>query len=326
MQKTMTQNTPPISENRDLFYNRNSDIDHARILVDTGQELIQYYIDSSLRIWYNDLPTDYEPHWHTALEIIVPVENWYDATVRQDYYHMTPGDILMIPPGELHALRAPETGNRFVFLLDLSPFSRLQGFAAIQPLLSKPIHLTRAAYPNIYDDIYQMLVQMRNEYFNRSEFADLTIYSLLLNIFVKLGTNHLENANLFPNMRVYKQKEYTDKFNSIMDYIDTHYMEDLNLDAIAESIGFSKYHFSRLFKQYTNYTFCAYITHRRIKIAERLLEQPNLSITEVSLQSGFPSISTFNRVFKQTKGCTPSEYREKNSHFRGSHRMDGATP
>ena len=70
MQKTMTQNTPPISENRDLFYNRNSDIDHARILVDTGQELIQYYIDSSLRIWYNDLPTDYEPHCHTALEAL----------------------------------------------------------------------------------------------------------------------------------------------------------------------------------------------------------------------------------------------------------------
>ena len=40
---------------------------------------------------------------------------------------------------------------------------------------------------------------------------------------------------------------------------------------IASSIGFSKYHFSRLFKQYTNYTFCAYLCHRRIKVAEELL-------------------------------------------------------
>ena len=160
-----------------------------------------------------------------------------------------------------------------------------------------------------------MMVQMRNEYFSKNDFAELTIYSLLLSLFVKLGTNHLDNINLFPNMRVYKQKEYMDKFNTVMDYIDSHYMEELNLDDIAASIGFSKYHFSRLFKQYTTYTFCAYITHRRIKIAEELLEQPDLSITEVALQSGFPSISTFNRVFKQVKNCTPSEYREKNRQF-----------
>ena len=97
-----------------------------------------------------------------------------------------------------------------------------------------------------------------------------------------------------------------------MDYIDEHYMEDLNLEDIAESIGFSKFHFSRLFKQYTNFTFCDYLCYRRIKVAEELLAMPDLSITEVALQAGFPSISTFNRLFKQHKNCTPSEYRSKN--------------
>jgi AraC-like DNA-binding protein len=109
-----------------------------------------------------------------------------------------------------------------------------------------------------------------------------------------------------------------DKFNTVMDYIDSHYTEDLNQDDIAASVGFSKYHFSRLFKQYTNYTFSSYITRRRIRAAENLLEQPELSVTEVALQSGFPSISTFNRVFKQVKNCTPSEYREKNSYIRNA--------
>lgn len=306
---------PPISENKDFYYTVNSDTAHPRILVGTGQELVQYRQDTSIRIWYNDLPVDYETHWHTAMEVIMPMENWYEAIVRDESFHIVPGDIFMIPPGEMHSLKAPETGNRFVFLFDLAPFTRLHGFAGIQPLLTRPIHLTRASYPNIYDDVYQMMVQMRNEYFNKNEFSELTIYSLLLNLFVKLGTNHLDNINLFPNMRVYKQKEYVDKFNTVMDYIDSHYMDELNLDDIAASIGFSKYHFSRLFKQYTNYTFCAYITHRRIKVAEELLEQPDLSITEVALQSGFPSISTFNRVFKQAKDCTPSEYREKNNQY-----------
>lgn len=311
----ISKTPPPISKNRETFYNVNSDTTQPRILVGTGQELIQYHQDSAIRIWYNDLPADYDPHWHTALEIIVPVENWYEATILDESFHLVPGDILLIPPGELHSLKAPETGNRFIFLFDLSILTRLHGFASIQSILTTPLHLTRATHPDIYDDIYQMLVQMRNEYFNKNEFMDLTICALLLNMFVKLGTNHLENIRLFPKTRAYKQKEYVDKFNTVMDYIDANYMKELDLAEIADSIGFSKYHFSRLFKQYTNYTFCSYITHRRIKIAEKLLEEPDLSITEVALQSGFPSISTFNRVFKQLKGCTPSEYREKNTPY-----------
>lgn len=319
------ENAAGISQNREMYYTVNSDTARSRILVDTGQELVQYHQDSSIRIWYNDIPANYEPHWHSALEIIVPVESWYDAEINGEVYHAVPGDIMMIPPGELHSLTAPEEGSRFVFLFDLSMLSRLHGFASIQSILTKPLLLTRATYPYIYDDVYQLLIQMRNEYFTKSEFAELTIYSLLLNLFVKLGTNHLENIDMFSGIRVYKQKEYVAKFNSVMDYIDSHYMEDLNLDEIASSIGFSKYHFSRLFKQYTNYTFCSYICYRRIKIAEELLEQSDLSITEVALQSGFPSISTFNRLFKQAKGCTPTEYREKNNFFYAKNKKaDGA--
>lgn len=297
---------------RQIYYSANSDTAQSRILTGTGQELVQYRQNTAMRIWYNDLYSDFEPHWHSALEIITPEENWYDITIDGTTYHSVPGDIMIIPPGELHALKAPETGSRFVYLFDLSALSRLHSFASIQPLLSSPIHLTRGAYPRIYDDAYQLLVQARNEYFTQNEFAELTIYSLLLSFFVKLGTNHMNNIPLFSNSKIHKQKEYSDKFNTVMDYIDTHYMENLNLNDIADSIGFSKYHFSRLFKQYTNYTLCTYICHRRIKIAEELLEQPDLSITEVALQAGFPSISTFNRLFKQTKGCSPSEYREKN--------------
>ena len=152
---------------------------------------------------------------------------------------------------------------------------------------------------------------MRNEYFRKNEYAELTIYALLINLFVKFGYNHIQTQDLFPNVRSYKQKEYVKKFNDLLDYIDKHYTEELNLEEIADCIGFSKYHFSRLFKQYTGFTFCDYLCYRRIKAAELLLSRQDLSITEVALQSGFSSISTFNRIFKQQKKCTPSEYRSR---------------
>ena len=294
------------------FYSVNNDFTGRRFIENT-REVVEYNRSSTIRIWYNEQYLNYDTHWHSALEIIMPVDNYYDATVGSIRYHITPGEILIIPPGELHSLSAPPTGKRFIFLLDISLFSKMSGFTGIQSLLAQPIYVTKEAYPYIHEDIYQYLVQMRNEYFNKNEYAELTIYSLLLQMFTKFGYNHLNTFNQFSNVKINKQKEYVQRFNKLMDYIDEHYMDDLTLEAIAEESGFSKYHFSRLFKLYTNFTFYDYLTHRRIKVAEALLVEPNLSITEVALQSGFPSISTFNRVFKQKKNCTPSEYRNKNS-------------
>lgn len=156
-------------------------------------------------------------------------------------------------------------------------------------------------------------MQMQTEYFHNNEYAELTIYSLLIQFFVNLGYHHIHVQDIFPNVRPTKQKEYVRKFNQLLHHIEEHYMEDLDLDTLAESVGFSKYHFLRLFKQYTGTTLGEYTTLYRLKVAEKLLCDPNISITDVAAQSGFSSISTFNRIFKQYKKCSPSEYRLHNT-------------
>ncbi len=281
--------------------------------VEDKEELVQYYHNTSHRIWLNDLPINFETHWHSAMEIITPVENYYDVQVLDVNYRIQPGEIFIIPPGELHALQAPPVGKRFIFIMNISLISKLKGYAGIQSLFNHPLLITKQDYPMIYDDVYQLLVQIRNEYFKNGEYTELAIQSLLLNLFIKIGENHNNADELFPNVRLYKQKEYVQKFNQILEYIDDHYMDDVTLESVAYMAGFSKYHFSRLFKQYTDFTFCDYLCYRRIKAAEEFLSKPDLSITEVALQSGFPSISTFNRLFKQQKGITPSEYRSKSN-------------
>ena len=86
-------------------------------------------------------------------------------------------------------------------------------------------------------------------------------------------------------------------------------MDPITLEMVSDIAGFSKYHFSRLFKQCSGYNFYDYLCYLRIKSAENLLIHPGVSITEIALQSGFTSLSTFNRIFKKIKNCTPSEYR-----------------
>ena len=304
----------PNKQQNKFNYSINSDFSGTRTL-QSIQEFVEYHGEDAVRIWYNDINAGFEPHWHNALEIIVPMENWYDATVDNKNYHVLPGEILIIPSGALHSLRAPQNGNRFIYLFDISSITALHGFSQIESIFTPPQCISKASHPQIYDDAYQLLMQIRNEYFGEKDFAELTIFSLLLNLFVLIGTNHLNSLNFFSSMRPSKQKAYINKFNTVMEYIDTHYMSDLSLDEVAAAAGFSKFHFSRLFKQYTGFTFCDYIRHRKIKIAEELLNQSELSVTEIAMQSGFVSLSTFNRVFRQLKNCSPTEYREKNQRY-----------
>ena len=300
-----------IGDLRSEYYDANSDFPGLWELDENRREDVDFRNSSSIRIWYNDLTSNYATHWHNALEIIIPIDNYYDVEVEGISYHLRPDEILIIPLGKLHQLTAPSSGSRFIYLLDISCLEGLKGFAGIKSLLTAPLFVTKESYSHIYEDVYDLLARMRNEYFRKNEYAELTIYALLINLFVKFGYNHIQTQDLFPNVRSYKQKEYVKKFNDLLDYIDKHYTEELNLEEIADSSGFSKYHFSRLFKQYTGFTFCDYLCYRRIKAAELLLSRQDLSITEVALQSGFSSISTFNRIFKQQKKCTPSEYRSK---------------
>lgn len=297
-----------VKENNLDFYSINNDWKGSRTVED-NYEIIDYQSNSTIRIWCNEQTLSFATHWHNALEIIMPIDNYYEILVDDICYHILPGDILVIPPNKLHQLIAPETGKRFIFLLDITYIAKLQGFSSIQSLLTQSLYLTKLSYPHIYDDLYQLLIQMVNEYFSANEFRHLAIYAHLINFFVVFGRNHINTDTIFPNVRIYKQKEYMQKFDHILEFIDTHYMEELTLDEVAGNAGFSKFHFTRLFKQYTNSTFYDYLIYKRIKVAENLLAKPDLSITEIALQSGFSSISTFNRIFKQQNKCTPSEYR-----------------
>ena len=87
-------------------------------------------------------------------------------------------------------------------------------------------------------------------------------------------------------------------------------MYDISLDQLADIAGYSKFHFSRIFRQYNSMSYTQYINARRTKAAEQLLSDPKISITEAAMQSGFKSITTFNRIFREIKHCTPSDFRK----------------
>ena len=295
-----------------LLMGTNNDFNGKIEYDDSGREIVDFHDNSSVRVWYNVEDYGFKPHWHEALEVILPVEGKYEIIIKGEKHTILPGEIFIVPSGCLHEIPDPvKGGTRFIFLFDLSIVDKLKGYAGLQPALINPIHANKSTYPRIFDEAYDLLVKIRNAYFYGQTYSELTIYACFMNFLVLFGSNHDTDEKLFNNAKPRKQQQYIKEFNKLLEYINENYMQPITLEDAAVNIGFSKYYFSRLFKQYTEYTFCDYLTIRRIRAAKELLGDVEYSIMDIAMNTGFSSISTFNRVFKEIEGCTPSAFRAK---------------
>jgi AraC-like DNA-binding protein len=292
-----------------LYLKKQTDESFRRI-VDGNYELVDYLPGSSIRIWLNNEPCDYPLHWHPAVELIMPLENSYKVVVQQEEYDLKPGDILIVPEGELHHLYAPPTGIRLIYLFDLSVLSKIKGFSYLNPYLSHPVLITKESHEAIFDREATLLLEMCRSYYSADGLRELSIYAMLLEFFACFGKYKMSETRQMPDEKDnLRHKDLLEKLNKAFEYLDSHYTENLTLEKVAAAAGFSKFHFSRMFKQCSGYNFYDYLCYRRIKAAEGMLMNPTMSITETALQSGFCSLSTFNRTFKRMKNCTPTEYR-----------------
>jgi AraC-like DNA-binding protein len=108
-----------------------------------------------------------------------------------------------------------------------------------------------------------------------------------------------------------KSYEKTNDIDVVLQYIDLHFEENPSLEEVAEVIGKSPAYFSRFFKRSTGLYYSDYLNVRKVECAEMLLRFSNMSITDICFSSGFNSLSNFLRVFKDSKGIPPGDYRKK---------------
>ena len=92
-------------------------------------------------------------------------------------------------------------------------------------------------------------------------------------------------------------------------YLKEHLQEPISLDDVANAVGVSSFHFCKVFKRTTGMTFTDYLGRKRVERARRMLLNPATRITEVAYESGFQSLSHFNRSFRRVVGESPTQFR-----------------
>lgn len=104
--------------------------------------------------------------------------------------------------------------------------------------------------------------------------------------------------------------ETIDDINTVKHYLEKHYNEVVTRKKIEELVHLNQDYINREFKKSTGYTLMEYVQYYRILMAKKMLrEEGDLSVSEVSIRTGYDSPAYFSKIFKKQTGRTPLEYR-----------------
>jgi len=103
-----------------------------------------------------------------------------------------------------------------------------------------------------------------------------------------------------------------DRLNAVINYVECHLNEDLDLDYLAGLACCSTYNFQRMFTFITDISIVEYIRRRRLTLAALELQQSDIKVIDLAMKYGYNSPISFARAFQAIHGITPSEARKCN--------------
>lgn len=112
------------------------------------------------------------------------------------------------------------------------------------------------------------------------------------------------------------EKDYFERINTVLEYINNHLEENLDLKKLASVSNFSEFHFHRIMRAYLNESLGSYMVRLRLDMAARLLRYSKEPIQEIAYRTGYEVPSSFNKAFKKRFNVSPKEFRDSKGFFR----------
>ncbi|MCR5596306.1 MAG: AraC family transcriptional regulator [Lachnospiraceae bacterium] len=257
---------------------------------------------------------DYPMHWHSYGEIILvgPGDtNVYQ--VNQQVYELVEGDFVLVWPMEMHAILDADRSKSLIIQFSNSFANSLFDFQRIMHFYHDLHVLCIYSHPKLCARLKDIAYQMRDIYLSGVRDRESRCCMLLLQFMIELDENR---DILVPDIHPEEDDAHVQsaatlkKMVLVTDYIKSHLTDDdLSQNAMAEMAGITPEHFSRIFKNVTGQNYIKWLNMIRIEKAISLFRESSMSLTEIAMLSGFQSIPTFNRVFKEAKNMSPGEYR-----------------
>lgn len=160
----------------------------------------------------------------------------------------------------------------------------------------------------IYGETHQRVSELMHQVLHASDFDQILTLLNMLNIISNSSEFKLLATEGYSNSM--KESE-TDRMNRVYAYVMKNFREKIMLDDVAAIANMSPSAFSRYFKVHANKTFSDFLTEIRVGHSCKLLTNQTINVSQVCYDSGFSTLSNFNRQFKAVTHYSPLEYRKK---------------
>jgi AraC-like DNA-binding protein len=269
----------------------------------------QIFIETNSGDWKMPL------EWHQSLEIFYVLDGVGTYLIEDRSYKFKKGDLFVIGNQELHKSQLID-GQPFqaiVVMFDPDLVKAVQVKDDMEPLdlfYDRPAEFSHQLEvdPTLHESIMYIFNQMIKEVERKEGYSSRGIASLLQWLIIQLSRAYGETrgAKIIDRFSGVQLKNVIKK---LLDYINQHYSEDINLEQVAHQLNVNPSYMSREFKKSTGFTIVEFITAKRIRLARNLLRTTNYSVTKISSKVGYNNVTHFNWTFKKIMGISPVQYR-----------------
>ena len=236
-----------------------------------------------------DANVNFPAHVHDEIELVYVFDGSGSGFCDGKQYTLKPNSVFVSFPDQIHSFSGCVDGE--YILLVISPSRLLYHEAFFRS------RVPTGALAEGSPELAQLLNAALDAFTNKASTA--VTYGYLTAFFGKL----------FDGMEFRAATELSSTVTQLLQYCSQHYQERLTLEDLCKALHISSSHVSHIFSNRLKISFPDYMNALRLNQAVSLLQKSGLNMTQVANRAGFPTIRTFNRVFRKQYGCTPLEYR-----------------
>ncbi len=269
-------------------------------------------------IYLCSIPLDFPGvmmHWHDEVELISIKKGCGLVCVDMVCYRVKSGDLIVVLPGKIHEITAIP-GERMEYenviisrsvLIQKNDDPVLSG--VLEPLFNGDRKLKT---PHITPDseCYDRVTMLINELDRVSDKKEIGYQLLAKACFLGIFYSLLKDSVSVSDREKITNVKSMEKIKQVTAYVEYHYMDQIGIKEMAEYVGYSESHFMKYFKNVTGQSFTVWLNDYRLSIAAKILSTGDESVLNVAFETGFNSLSYFNRAFKNKYGMSPGKYRK----------------
>ncbi len=249
---------------------------------------------------YDSTNSNYHLHCHDNYEIYMFIKGDSKYVVEEKIYHLNPDDIIIIRKNEMHRVWHNSNTKYSRLTITVSPdFFKENSCEEYEKAFfnTETENGNKIVSETVHEvGLYDTIMRFRDFTKDFTEIDTPIAKSLLIEI--------LYYINIIHNYE--KPDEAQKPINKIINYINSHYTDDLTLDFLCERFFISKYYLCRTFKKRTGLTIQTYIKEKRLAHFNELKKNGKRT-TEAAFLSGFNDYSTFYRTYVKKHGHSPEK-------------------